>query len=130
MYFTEERLTRYDILKQITFPIMPSPFLGNYGNQIDGVSKPVIKKKKGKGQGEDEESELIHNSSDEEAEEDGDLASVSSTPPMKPMVTDRSVSQEQCWCMWSQRSKVKESVSLCLCHFRCILYVGTSFWCD
>lgn len=96
MCFTEERLTRYDILKQITFPIMPSPFLGNYGNQIDGVSKPVIKKKKGKGQGEDEESELIHNSSDEEAEEDGDLASVSSTPPMKPMVTDRSVSQEQC----------------------------------
>ncbi|XP_017311712.1 otoferlin isoform X2 [Ictalurus punctatus] len=69
-------------------PINFEVTIGNYGNQIDGVSKPVIKKKKGKGQGEDEESELIHNSSDEEAEEDGDLASVSSTPPMKPMVTD------------------------------------------
>ncbi|KAF4082507.1 hypothetical protein AMELA_G00152170 [Ameiurus melas] len=69
-------------------PINFEVTIGNYGNQLDGVSKPVIKKKRGKGQGEDEESELIHNSSDEEAEEDGDLASVSSTPPMKPMVTD------------------------------------------
>ncbi|XP_053469548.1 otoferlin isoform X2 [Ictalurus furcatus] len=69
-------------------PINFEVTIGNYGNQIDGVSKPVIKKKRGKGQGEDEESELIHNSSDEEAEEDSDLASVSSTPPMKPMVTD------------------------------------------
>lgn len=77
---------------------MPSLFLGNYGNQIDGVSKPVKKKKKGKGDGNDEESELIHNSSDEEAEEDGELASVPSTPPMKPVITDRSVLREQSRC--------------------------------
>lgn len=66
---------------------MPFTFIGNYGNQLDGASKPVKKKKKG----EDEQSALIHNSSDEETEEDGDLVSVSSTPLMKPMVTDRSV---------------------------------------
>ncbi|XP_058234536.1 otoferlin isoform X1 [Hemibagrus wyckioides] len=69
-------------------PINFEVTIGNYGNQIDGVSKPVKKKKKGKGDGDDEESELIHNSSDEEAEEDGELASVSSTPPMKPVITD------------------------------------------
>ncbi|KAK3542372.1 hypothetical protein QTP86_025854 [Hemibagrus guttatus] len=69
-------------------PINFEVTIGNYGNQIDGVSKPVKKKKKGKGDGDDEESELIHNSSDEEAEEDGELASVSSSPPMKPVITD------------------------------------------
>lgn len=79
---------------------MSLPFLGNYGNQLDGVSKPVKRKKKGKGEGEDEESELIHNSSDEELEEDGELASVSSTPPMKPVITDRYVSGGQSGCMW------------------------------
>ncbi|MCI4389544.1 hypothetical protein PGIGA_G00099320 [Pangasianodon gigas] len=69
-------------------PINFEVTIGNYGNQLDGVSKPVKRKKKGKGEGEDEESELIHNSSDEEPEEDGELASVSSTPPMKPVITD------------------------------------------
>lgn len=63
---------------------------GNYGNQIDGVSKPLSSKKKKKdGDDEEEESELIQNSSEDEADEDGDLASVSSTPPMKPVITDR-----------------------------------------
>ncbi|XP_062857468.1 otoferlin isoform X2 [Trichomycterus rosablanca] len=62
--------------------------IGNYGNQIDGVSKPAQGKKKPRGDGNDEESELIHNSSDEEPEEDGDLVSVSLTPPMKPVITD------------------------------------------
>lgn len=57
------------------------------------------RKKKGKGEGHDEVSELIHNSSDEEPEEDGDLASVSSTPSMKPVITDRSVSRERS-CLW------------------------------
>lgn len=64
---------------------------GNYGNQIDGVSKPSsAKSKKKDGENEEEESELIQNSSDDEADEDGDLVSVSSTPLMKPVITDRS----------------------------------------
>uniref|UniRef100_A0A668A8F9 Otoferlin a n=1 Tax=Myripristis murdjan TaxID=586833 RepID=A0A668A8F9_9TELE len=41
--------------------------IGNYGNQIDGVSKPSsAKKKKKDGEGEEEESELIQNSSEDE----------------------------------------------------------------
>lgn len=71
--------------------------LGNYGNQIDGVNRPASakKKKEGGGESEEEESELIHNSSDEEAEDDGDLMSVPSTPPMKPVITDRSEVKER-----------------------------------
>lgn len=65
---------------------------GNYGNQIDGVSKPSsAKSKKKDGENEEEECELIQNSSDDEADEDRDLVSVSSTPLMKPVITDRSV---------------------------------------
>ncbi|XP_068580675.1 otoferlin isoform X14 [Cebidichthys violaceus] len=72
--------------KAISFEIT----IGNYGNQIDGVSKPSsTKKKKKDGENEEEESELIQNSSEDEADEDGDLVSVSSTPPMKPVITDR-----------------------------------------
>ncbi|XP_029318833.1 otoferlin isoform X4 [Cottoperca gobio] len=72
--------------KAISFEIT----IGNYGNQIDGVSKPSSAKKKRKdGESEEEESELIQNSSEDEADEDADLVSVSSTPPMKPVVTDR-----------------------------------------
>lgn len=64
---------------------------GNYGNQLDGVSKPSsAKSKKKDGESDEEESELIQNSSDDDADEDGDLASVSSTPVMKPVITDRS----------------------------------------
>ncbi|XP_048062815.1 otoferlin isoform X10 [Megalobrama amblycephala] len=72
-------------------PISFEVTIGNYGNQIDGVNKPASakKKKEGGGESEEEESELIHNSSDEEAEDDGDLMSVPSTPPMKPVITDR-----------------------------------------
>lgn len=70
---------------------MICPPTGNYGNQIDGVSKPSsAKKKKKDGENEEEENELIQNSSDEEADEDADLASVSCTPLMKPVITDRS----------------------------------------
>lgn len=60
------------------------------------MSKPSAAKKKkkegGGGGGEsDEESELIQqNSSEDEADDDGDLVSVSSSPPMKPVITDRS----------------------------------------
>ncbi|KAM9339087.1 otoferlin isoform 2-T2 [Symphorus nematophorus] len=74
--------------KTISFEIT----IGNYGNQIDGVSKPSsAKKKKQKdgGENEEEESELIQNSSEDEADEDADLVSVSSTPLMKPVITDR-----------------------------------------
>ncbi|XP_023256212.1 otoferlin-like, partial [Seriola lalandi dorsalis] len=72
--------------KTISFEIT----IGNYGNQIDGVSKPSsAKKKKKDGENEEEESELIQNSSEDEADEDGDLVSVSSTPLMKPVITDR-----------------------------------------
>ncbi|XP_039638192.1 otoferlin isoform X3 [Perca fluviatilis] len=72
--------------KAINFEIT----IGNYGNQIDGVSKPLsAKKKKNDGENEEEESDLIQNSSEDEADEDGDLVSVSSTPPMKPVITDR-----------------------------------------
>ncbi|KAA0708535.1 Otoferlin Fer-1-like protein 2 [Triplophysa tibetana] len=70
-------------------PISFEVTIGNYGNQIDGVSKPTSakKKKEDAGESEEEESELIHNSSDEEAD-DADLMSVPSTPPMKPVITD------------------------------------------
>ncbi|KAM6915646.1 otoferlin isoform 7-T7 [Xenentodon cancila] len=72
--------------KPITFEIT----IGNYGNQIDGVNKSSLRKKKKKnGEDEEEEDELIQNSSEDEADEDGDLASVSSTPFMKPVITDR-----------------------------------------
>ncbi|XP_024146502.1 otoferlin isoform X11 [Oryzias melastigma] len=72
--------------KPITFEIT----IGNYGNQIDGVSKSAAAKKKKKdGESEDEENELILNSSEDEGEEDGDLVSVSTTPLMRPVITDR-----------------------------------------
>ncbi|XP_020570142.1 otoferlin isoform X4 [Oryzias latipes] len=72
--------------KPITFEIT----IGNYGNQIDGVSKsPAAKKKKKDGENEEDENELILNSSEDEAEEEGDLVSVSTTPLMKPVITDR-----------------------------------------
>uniref|UniRef100_A0A673XNH5 Otoferlin a n=1 Tax=Salmo trutta TaxID=8032 RepID=A0A673XNH5_SALTR len=74
-------------------PISFEVTIGNYGNQIDGVSKPTAakkKKKEGGGESDEEESELIQqNSSEDEADDDGDLVSVSSTPPMKPVITDR-----------------------------------------
>ncbi|XP_078145831.1 otoferlin [Centroberyx gerrardi] len=72
--------------KAISFEVT----IGNYGNQIDGVSKPSsAKKKKKDGENEEEESELIQNSSEDEADEEGDLVSVPSTPLMKPVITDR-----------------------------------------
>uniref|UniRef100_M3ZM87 Otoferlin a n=1 Tax=Xiphophorus maculatus TaxID=8083 RepID=M3ZM87_XIPMA len=61
----------------------------NYGNHIDGVSKSSsVKKKKKEDENQEEENELIQNSSEDEADEDADLTSVSSTPPMKPFITD------------------------------------------
>ncbi|XP_067328052.1 otoferlin isoform X3 [Anolis sagrei] len=71
-------------------PINFEVTIGNYGNEIDGMSKPVIKKKKeGGGDGNEEESELLQNESEEEGGDEGEFISVSVTPPMKPLVTDR-----------------------------------------
>ena len=54
------------------------------------MSKPSsAKKRKKDGESEEEESDLIQNSSEDEAEEEGELLSVSSTPPLKPFITDR-----------------------------------------
>lgn len=68
-------------------PINFEVTIGYYGNEMDGVVQPKTKGKKG--DGDEEETELIHNSSDEEIEDDGDFQSVATTPPMKPVVTDR-----------------------------------------
>uniref|UniRef100_A0A6Q2Z6Y7 Otoferlin n=1 Tax=Esox lucius TaxID=8010 RepID=A0A6Q2Z6Y7_ESOLU len=72
-------------------PINFEVTIGNYGSEIDNVGKPSPSGgKKSGGDGDEEESELIHGSSDEEAgDDDNDLVSVSATPPMKPVITDR-----------------------------------------
>ncbi|XP_039388289.1 otoferlin [Mauremys reevesii] len=70
-------------------PINFEVTIGNYGNQIDGMAKPSLKKKKEGGDGEQEDSELLQHSSEDEADDDGELVSVSSTQPMKPLITDR-----------------------------------------
>ncbi|XP_043918777.1 otoferlin isoform X5 [Protopterus annectens] len=70
-------------------PINFEVTIGNYGNQLDGITKPNITKKKEGGEGDEEESELLQNSSEDEADDDGDMVSVSATPPMKPVVTER-----------------------------------------
>ncbi|XP_053191078.1 otoferlin-like [Scomber japonicus] len=67
-------------------PINFEVTIGYYGNEIDGLAKP---QRKGKRDGDEEETELIHNSSDEEMDDDSDLTSVATTPPMKPVITDR-----------------------------------------
>ncbi|XP_043843750.1 otoferlin isoform X3 [Dromiciops gliroides] len=69
--------------KPITFEVT----IGNYGNQVDGMSRPQRPKKKEGG--DEEEVDLIQNSSDDEGDEGGDLVSVSSSPPMRPQITDR-----------------------------------------
>uniref|UniRef100_A0A663MES3 Otoferlin n=1 Tax=Athene cunicularia TaxID=194338 RepID=A0A663MES3_ATHCN len=70
-------------------PINFEVTIGNYGNQIDGMTKPVLRRKKEGGDGVEEESELLQNSSEDEGDEDGELVSVSSSQPVKPLVTDR-----------------------------------------
>ncbi|XP_041421073.1 otoferlin isoform X1 [Xenopus laevis] len=69
-------------------PINFEVTIGNYGNEIDGVSRPLRKRKEG-GNGVEDETELLQNSSDDEADEDGEMLSISSTPAMKPLITDR-----------------------------------------
>lgn len=99
--------------------------LGNYGNQIDGVSKPASAKKKKEGgeESEEEETELIHNSSDEEAEDDGDLTSVPSTPPMKPVITDRSEVRERKMIKWQRNIESSNCLEMVLRkHFTLLVY--------
>ncbi|XP_061289051.1 otoferlin isoform X3 [Bos javanicus] len=70
--------------KPITFEVT----IGNYGNEVDGLSRPQRPRPR-KEPGDEEEVDLIQNLSDEETDEGGGLASVSSTPPMRPQITDR-----------------------------------------
>ncbi|XP_013928402.1 PREDICTED: otoferlin-like, partial [Thamnophis sirtalis] len=70
-------------------PINFEVTIGNYGNEIDGMSRPTIKKKRDGGDGNEEESELLQNDSDEEANIDGEFISVSTSPALKPLITDR-----------------------------------------
>ncbi|XP_073481299.1 otoferlin isoform X17 [Aquarana catesbeiana] len=70
-------------------PISFEVTIGNYGNQVDGTTRPSLRKKKEGGDGVEEETELLQNSSEDEAEDDGEMQSVSSTPAMKPFITDR-----------------------------------------
>ncbi|XP_037248635.1 otoferlin isoform X13 [Falco rusticolus] len=70
-------------------PINFEVTIGNYGNQIDGMTKPILQRKKEGRNGDEEESELLQNSSEDEGDEDGELVSVSSSQPVKPLVTDR-----------------------------------------
>lgn len=72
-------------LQALRHPLLPP---GNYGNEVDGLSRPQRPRPR-KEPGDEEEVDLIQNSSDDETEEGGDLASVSSTPPMRPQITDR-----------------------------------------
>ncbi|CAM4644135.1 unnamed protein product [Lepidochelys kempii] len=72
-------------------PINFEVTIGNYGNRIDGTAKLSLKKKKEGGDGKQEDSELLQRSSEDEADDDGELASVSSTQPVKPLITDRQV---------------------------------------
>lgn len=74
------------------------------------MSRPSTRKKKEGGEG--EESELLQNSSDEEAGEDGEFLSVSSSPPMKPLITDRQVGSG------SQRRRGQGHVNPGLCSAR------------
>ncbi|XP_066536247.1 otoferlin [Hoplias malabaricus] len=70
-------------------PINFEVTIGNYGSEVDDApTKPTTKRSK-KSEGDEEETELIQGSSDEEVADDGELVSVSTTPPMKPVITDR-----------------------------------------
>ena len=68
-------------------PLLPP---GNYGNEVDGLSRPQRPRPRPRKEpGDEEEVDLIQKSSDDETDEGGDLPSVSSSPPMRPQITDR-----------------------------------------
>ncbi|XP_068420221.1 otoferlin isoform X4 [Eschrichtius robustus] len=72
--------------KPITFEVT----IGNYGNEVDGLSRPQRPRPRPRKEpGDEEEVDLIQKSSDDETDEGGDLPSVSSSPPMRPQITDR-----------------------------------------
>lgn len=87
---------------------------GYYGNEIDGAAMPKTKGKKGGGDSEEEETELIQNSSDEEIEDDSDLNSVATTPPMKPVITDRSEQRNITSCYWNHHHRHLPKIALSL----------------
>uniref|UniRef100_H0UTN9 Otoferlin n=1 Tax=Cavia porcellus TaxID=10141 RepID=H0UTN9_CAVPO len=70
--------------KPVTFEVT----IGNYGNEVDGLSRPQRPRPRKEHRAE-EEADLIQHSSDDEGDDSGDLASVSSTPPMRPQITNR-----------------------------------------
>ncbi|XP_074845153.1 otoferlin isoform X2 [Carettochelys insculpta] len=70
-------------------PINFEVTIGNYGNQLDGPARPSLRRKRDGGDGEEEDTELLQHSSEDEADDAGELVSVSCTPPMKPLITDR-----------------------------------------
>uniref|UniRef100_A0AAY4AWM5 C2 domain-containing protein n=1 Tax=Denticeps clupeoides TaxID=299321 RepID=A0AAY4AWM5_9TELE len=71
-------------------PIHFEVTIGNYGDEADGVTQPKnSRRKKRGGESNEDESELIQGSSDEEIDVDGDHVSVATTPPLKPVITDR-----------------------------------------
>ncbi|XP_023566708.1 otoferlin isoform X5 [Octodon degus] len=70
--------------KPVTFEVT----IGNYGNEVDGLSRPRRPQPR-KEHGDEEEVDLIQHSSDDEGDDGGDLTSVSSTPPMRPQITNR-----------------------------------------
>ncbi|XP_059972637.1 otoferlin isoform X1 [Mesoplodon densirostris] len=71
-------------------PIAFEVTIGNYGNEVDGLSRPQRPRPRPqKEPGDEEEVDLIQKLSDDETDEGGDLASVSSSPPMRPQITDR-----------------------------------------
>lgn len=55
---------------------------------MDGLSRPQRPRPRKEHRAE-EEADLIQHSSDDEGDDSGDLASVSSTPPMRPQITNR-----------------------------------------
>ncbi|XP_076834724.1 otoferlin b isoform X1 [Brachyhypopomus gauderio] len=67
-------------------PINFEVTIGNYGSEDEA---PIKSQQRGKKGGNSEESELIQAGSDDELDDNDDLMSMSSTPPMKPFITDR-----------------------------------------
>lgn len=60
--------------------------LGYYGNEVDGVQKPPLRKDD---DSPGECSNLMESSGGDEIEDDPDFVSVACTPALKPVITDR-----------------------------------------
>lgn len=80
------------------------------------MAKPKSRRKKKGGESDEEETDLIQGSSDEDMDDDGDLVSVASTPPMKPLITDR----------YDQLIRFETPMETDVVYVFCILYPDTS----